>query len=91
MTILETPAEQQALPGMDGHYAQRIGLSFGGSLELDPMNEDDLALIDGLKLGQEVTLRIAATVAGKGFGYVASDLGDKVAYRVTVRVHSLDA
>lgn len=77
------------IPSLDGQKADKVILSFGGSMELDRTNEDDLQLIDSLLLGRDVRLSIIASVAGKGFTCSVKEDGDSTGYRVQLRVHTL--
>ena len=79
------------IPKLDGHVADRVVLAFGGSVELDRLVEDDLELVERLRLGQDVTLTIEATVAGKGFSHATkADEEEQVGYTVKLRVHSVE-
>ena len=78
------------IPKLDGHVADKITLSFGGSVELDRLIEDDLALVEGLRLGQDVALRVECVVAGKGFTHTSkADDEEQVGYTAKLRVHSV--
>ena len=85
----DTAAFELPIPRLDGQRADRVILSFGGSLELDRTSEEDLALIDSMLLGRDVKLTISANVAGKGFSCQVRDDGDTTGYRVQLRVHSI--
>lgn len=78
------------IPSLDGQKADKVVLSFGGSIELDRTAEEDLALIDSLLLGRDVRLVVVASVAGKGFTCAIKDDGDSTGYRVQLRVHTLN-
>lgn len=80
------------LPKLDGHVADRLVLAFGGSVELDRNVQDDLEVIEGLRLGQDVTFTVEATVAGKGFSHATkANEDEQVGYTVRLRVHSVTA
>ncbi len=80
------------IPSQDGHKADKLIVSMSGGLELDRTSEEDLAFIEGLMLGQEVTLTVTATVTKKGFTFTpGKDEGPPQAgYGVGIRVHSLE-
>ncbi len=91
------------IPSQDGHKADKLIVSMSGGLELDRTSEEDLAFIEGLMLGQEVTLTVTnsnggtvaatATVTKKGFTFTpGKDEGPPQAgYGVGIRVHTLEA
>ncbi len=88
--IFDAQAYDLPIPKLDGHKADRLVLSFGGSLELDRTLESDLGLIERLHLGENVTLSVEAIVAGKGFSHATKgEDGEQVGYQVRLRVHSL--
>lgn len=98
MTIAESEifdASQYDLPipARDGYKADKLIVNMNGTLELDRTSEEDLAFIEGLKLGREVTLSVVATVT-KGGGFTFTPGKDEnpptVAYGVGLRVHSLE-
>jgi hypothetical protein len=67
-------------------------LAFGGSIELDRTDQDDLDLLERFKLGEDVALAVTAKVAGKGFGHAlkGEDEEKVVTHRIALKVHSLD-
>ena len=80
------------IPKLDGHVADKVVLAFGGSVELDRLVEDDLALVERLRLGQDVEFRVTCTVAGKGFSHTTkADDEEQVGYTARLRVHSVEA
>jgi len=86
---------QLPIPKLDGHVSDKLALAFGGSVALDRLINDDLALIEGFALGRKVTLTIEATVAGKGFTHTEKPATETkseeevVTYQVKLRVHSI--
>jgi len=86
---------QLPIPKLDGHVADRLALAFGGSVALDRLINDDLAMVESFALGQKVTLTIEATVAGKGFSHTekaateTKDEEEVVTYQVKLKVHSI--
>jgi hypothetical protein len=80
------------IPKLDGHVADKVVLAFGGSVELDRLVEDDLEMLEKLRLGQDATLTIQATVAAKGFTHsVNAKEEEQVGYAVRLRVHSVES
>jgi hypothetical protein len=78
------------IPKLDGHVADRLGIGFTGSVKLDRLLEDNLQYIEGLRLGQDVTITIEATVAAKGFTHATKgDDNEEVGYNVKLKVHSI--
>jgi hypothetical protein len=84
---------QLAIPGMDGYKADSMALSFSGAVPLDRTSADDLEFVNGLKLGQQIELKVLATVTKKGFSLTAGkdDNPDSTGYGVGLKVHSLEA
>lgn len=87
-------ALQMAIPGLDGYRAQRLSVSLSGGVDFDDVTQrDDVEFVNSLKLGQEVTLQVTATVTRKGFTLTPGrdDMtDDKTSYGVTLKVHSLE-
>jgi len=89
--LFDTEPFQLPIPKLDGQVADRLVLSFGGSVELDRLVNTDLEFAEQLRLGQNVTLTIQASVAGKGFTHTTrADEEEQVGYAVKLRVHSVD-
>ena len=88
--LFDTEPFELPIPKLDGHVADRLVLAFGGSVELDRLIEDDLATLEGLRLGQNVRYTVEATVAGKGFSHsTKANEDEQVGYTVRLRVHSI--
>jgi len=78
------------IPKLDGHVADRLGIGFTGTVKLDRLLNDNLEYIEGLRLGQDVTITIEASVAGKGFTHTTkANEDEEVGYAVKLRVHSI--
>src|SRR5262245_27814903 len=88
-------ARQLEIPGMDGYRAEKLIVTISGGVEyLDVTQAEDVAFVKSLKLGQEVTLTVTATVTKKGFVLTPGrdDMtDDKTAFGVGLKVHSLEA
>lgn len=85
---------QLEIPGMDGYVAERLAVTLTGGVEFtDVTQADDVAFVKGLRLGQEVTLTVIATVTKKGHTLTPGKddmTDDKLAYGVGLKVHSLE-
>ena len=90
--IFDASGYDLPIPRLDGHKADRLSIAFSGGVELDRTSEDDLSLVEGLKLGHEVELRVIATVTKKGFTLNTGkdDEPDKTGYGVGLKVNSLE-
>lgn len=80
------------IPTLDGHKADKLVVNVAGSIELDRTSEEDLSFIEGLRLGQEVSLVVSATVTRKGFTFAAGkeDASPQAGYGVGLKAHSLE-
>lgn len=100
MSTMTEPQEQAfdaavydlPIPAQDGHKADKLVISFSGSVELDRTNADDLDLVESLRLGREVTMRVSGPVTRKGFGLSGGkdDAPETTTYGVSVKVQSLE-
>lgn len=92
---------QMEIPGLDGYKADRLLVTISGGVEYAsvqspnaiPVQSEDIAFVKSLKLGQEVTLTVTATVTKKGFALTPGrdDLSDdRTAFGVGLKVHSLE-
>lgn len=88
----DAAAYELPIPRLDGHKADKLTLAFSGSIELDRTSEDDLELIESMRLGRDVTLQVTATVARKGFTLSAGkdDAPEQTGYGVGLKVHTLE-
>jgi hypothetical protein len=78
------------VPRMDGEKADTIKIKTGGGIEVEVTNEEWLKFIDGLKLGQSVTLTVEALVAGKGMATKEDDAGElTTTYTVALKTHTI--
>lgn len=86
---------QMEIPGLDGYRAEKLAISISGGIEfLDVTQAEDVAFVKSLKLGQEVELRVTATVTRKGFLLTPGRdemTDDKTTFGVGLKVHSLEA
>ena len=88
-------ARQLEIPGLDGYRAEKLAIAISGGVEyLDVTQSEDVAFVKSLKLGQEVELRVTATVTKKGFMLTPGKdemTDDKTTFGVGLKVHSLEA
>lgn len=86
---------QLEIPGLDGYRAEKLTISISGGVEyLDVTQAEDVAFVKSLKLGQEVTLSVTATVTKKGFMLTPGrddTTDDKTTFGVGLKVHSVQA
>ena len=82
---------QLEIPGMDGYRADKLTVSFGGGVELQVTDVDDLNFLKTLELGKNVSLTIEAVVVRKAHtltpGNETTDA--QLGYGVALKVHSL--
>jgi hypothetical protein len=85
-------ATQLVVPVFEGQRLDRYRITFAGSLELDPTDPDDLDLINRLKLGEEVALRVEGAIVSRPHNVTRDKNGwiKTVRGGCTVSVHSLD-
>lgn len=78
------------IPTADGHKADKLVLAFGGSIELDRTDEDDLELINSLELGGELEFVVEGAIGGKVWSQPAraEDGTTTTTYRVGIRINS---
>ena len=85
---------QMEIPGLDGYRAERLAVTLSGGVEFtDVTQADDVAFVKSLKLGQEVELKVTATVTKKGFVLTPGKdemTYDKTTFGVGLKVHSLE-
>jgi hypothetical protein len=71
------------IPKLDGMTASRLIVGIGGTVELDRA-EDHLRLLEGMRLGREVALRVTCRIASKGFAHSMRAKGKDELEDVTV-------
>lgn len=85
---------QLAIPGLDGYVAEKLTVALSGGVEFNDLTQsEDVAFVKSLRLGQEVELRVTATVTKKGFTLAPGKdemTDDKTSYGVGLKVHSLE-
>ena len=65
-----------ALPKVDGESTDRIALRFSGTVFLNRLDPADVALMNAMKLGSDITLQIEGRCAKKGWGFTTDREGD---------------
>jgi len=78
------------IPKMDGRKATKLDIRFSGSGVLDRTSEDDLALLEAMRLGREVRLIVTGSIAGKTFR-LGTGAEEELSYACIVRVASVEA
>ena len=90
--IFDPAAYELPIPKKDGHRADVLKVGLGGAIELDLYDEDALAFIQSLRLGQELELSVTVRVAATGWQHSlrgeAQD--DHAVFAVSLKAHSLD-
>lgn len=82
---------QSPMPTLDGHRADTLKLAFTGAVEIDKNLDDDVQWFQGLRFGQEIDLRITATVGKHGWTLkTTSDDGETVTHTLGLVIHSID-
>ncbi len=54
------------IPSLDGHKAPRLDIRFSGSGPLDRTSEDDLALLEAMRIGAPVGMIVTGEISRKG-------------------------
>lgn len=90
--IFDGTAYELPIPKKDGHRADVIRLSLGGSIELDMYDETALAYIQGLRLGQEITVTVTARVGSSGWTHSlkGEEQEDHAVFAVGLKATSID-
>lgn len=80
------------IPSKDGHKADVLRVAVGGNIDLDLHDEDALAWLTSLKLGQDVELTVTLRVAGSAWRHTlkGEDEEDHVVHQVALKAHSID-
>jgi hypothetical protein len=90
--IFDATAYQLPIPELNGKVADSLVVNVSGSVNLDRTSIDDLDFVNGLELGQAVTLKVECIVTKKGFSYSAGkeEGPDSTGYGVGVKVVSVE-
>src|SRR5215510_3314678 len=80
------------VPRLDGLAADRLTLTFGGTIDLDRA-DDHLRLLEAMSLGQDIDLQVTCRVSSKGFVHALktkSNADDVDAVTFTAKVKVID-
>ena len=88
--VFDASAYNLNTPTLDGRKATNLDIRFSGSGSLDRTSEDDLALLEAMRIGAPVRLIVTGTINGKAFRLGGTD-DDEMSYACTVRVASVEA
>jgi len=89
-SIFSADADNLPITKLDGRRATKLDVRFSGSGLLDRTSEDDLALLEAMRLGAPVRLIVVGQIAGKSFRLRTGD-EEELSYSCTVRVESVEA
>ena len=78
------------IPTLDDRKATKLDIRFVGSGPLDRTSEDDLALLEAMRIGVPVRLIVTGEISGKAFRLGTGDDAE-FSYSCTVRVASVEA
>jgi hypothetical protein len=83
--------EELQLPKVDGEPTDKIAVAFSGTVLLDRTDPRDVALMQRMKLGQDVTLMVEAKCSAKGHKYATDREGelDAVVLEHKAKVHTV--
>jgi len=88
--VFDVSAYELPIPKMDERKTTRLDIRLSGSGQLDRTNEDDLALVEAMRMGREDRLIVNGTIAGKAFRLAGSE-DDELSYSCSVRVLAVEA
>ncbi len=88
--VFDAASYDLPIPKLDGRRATKLDVRFSGSGLLDRTSEDDLALLEAMRLGAPVRLIVVGQIAGKSFRLGTGD-EEELSYSCTVRVESVEA
>jgi hypothetical protein len=78
------------IPKIDERKATNLAIRFSGSGDLDRTSEDDLALLEAMRIGAPVRLIVTGTISGKAYRLAGKD-NEGLGFSATVRVASVEA
>jgi hypothetical protein len=83
--------EELQLPKVDGEPTDKIAVAFSGTVLLDRTDPRDVALMQRMKLGQDVTLMVEAKCSAKRHKYATDREGelDAVVLEHKAKVHTV--
>ena len=78
------------IPKIDDRKATQLDIRFSGKGSLDRTSDDDLALLEAMRIGAPVRLIVTGTISGKAFRLEGTD-DNELGFAATVRVASVEA
>lgn len=81
------------VPKLDGHRADTLKLTIGGTIEIDPMDGQLLDWFKSLRFGQDIELRVTGTIGGHAWTHRVTDPDsgqEKVTHARKLVVHSIE-
>lgn len=88
--VFDVASYQLNIPSLDDRKATKLDIRFSGSGSLDRTSEDDLALLEAMRIGAPVRLIVTGEISGKAFRLGTGDDAE-FSYSCTVRVASVEA
>jgi hypothetical protein len=88
--VFDASAYALNIPTLDGRKATNLDIRFSGSGSLDRTSEDDLALLEAMRIGAPVRLIVIGAINGKSFRLGGTN-DDEMSFACTVRVASVEA
>lgn len=82
-------AYDRHVPTLDGRRATKFDVRFSGSGSLDSTSDDDLQLLEAMRIGAPVRLIVTGTINGKSFRLAGDD--EEFIYACVVRVEAVEA
>ena len=89
-TVFSADSYKLNIPTLDGRKATQLDIRFAGSGSLDRTSEDDLALLEAMRIGAPVRLIVTGEISGKAYKLGTGDDAG-FSYSCTVRVASVEA
>lgn len=85
------PVGHRQLPLFEGQSIEKVVVQFGGSFELNPGLDADAAILDRLRLNQEVSILVTGKVTGVAFNARSdTDGNDAFSGKRRIAVHGVD-
>ena len=78
------------IPTLDDRKATKLDIRFSGAASLDRTPEDDLAVLEAMRIGAPVRLIVTGEISGKAFKLGTGDAAE-FSYSCTVRVATVEA
>ena len=88
--VFDAASYDLPIPTLDDRKATKLDIRFSGSGSLDRTSEDDLALLEAMRIGAPVRLIVTGEISGKAFKLGTGDDAE-FSYSCIVRVASVEA